>query len=247
MKAIILAAGVGKRLGELSAGLPKCLLNFDGVSLLHRHIKLLSQLEVSDICIVTGYRENEIKDELARLDLNANIKTISNPDYESGSVLSLLSARTILESGEDFILMDADVLYHPDILKTLVTTQLENCFLLDRIFEAGDEPVKICVRDNTIVDFRKIIASNIEYDFQGESVGFFRFSNNVGKNLAAQCQHYLDEDKKDAPYEEAIRDLLLRSPGLFGFEDISGSPWIEIDFPEDVGRAENDILTRINK
>ena len=173
MRAIILAAGIGKRLGEISGGKPKCLLEFDGISLLHRHIAILRQLGICDILIVTGYCQDDIATELDSLKSDARINTAYNPYYESGSVVSLWTARSCLESGDDIILMDADVLYHPDIIRTLINTKNDNCFLLDRDFEAGDEPVKICVQGSTIVDFRKQIDSQLQFDFQGESVGFF--------------------------------------------------------------------------
>ena len=245
MRAIILAAGIGNRLGDIAGGKPKCLLQFAGKSLLHRHVATLTKLGINDILVVTGYRQDDIIAELDSLKFAAGINTIFNPDYKSGSVISLLNARSFLDSGEDIILMDADVLYHADIMHTLVHTPVANCFLLDREFEAGDEPVKICVRGNIIVDFRKKIAGRLVFDYQGESVGFFRFSGNLGKKLAMQCRRYVDNNQQDAPYEEAIRDLLLQTPDAFGFEDISGLPWIEIDFPEDVNRATYEVLNKI--
>ena len=78
-------------------------------------------------------------------------------------------------------------------------------------------------------------------------MGFFRFDAAVAARLASQAQKYVENGRTDEPYEEAIRDLLRETPGLFQFEDITGLPWIEIDFPADVERAaimyENSILT----
>ena len=99
MKAIILAAGIGKRLGKISGGRPKCLLEFDGISLLHRHIAVLTELGISEILVVTGFCEDEIIAELGKLTVNTIVKTEFNPDYESGSVVSLWTARACLEAG----------------------------------------------------------------------------------------------------------------------------------------------------
>jgi choline kinase len=247
MRAIILAAGIGKRLGEISGDRPKCLLEFDAISLLHRHITLLEQYGASEILVVTGYREDEIQASLDSLDIDIKVSTEFNPDYESGSIISLWTAHSFLESGDDIILMDADVLYDPEILKTLFKTQHQNCFLLDRDFVPGDEPVKICVLGNTLVDFRKQIEAQLQFDFQGESVGFFRFNSKVAKTLVQKCKDYIDSGKHDEPYEEILRDLLLQSPEEFHYEDVSGLAWIEIDFPEDVQRAQNEILTKIKQ
>lgn len=245
MKAIILAAGVGQRLGEISGGMPKSLLQFDGVSLLHRHISILEKLGIEEVLVVTGYKKEEISTALSGIRSSIVIDTVYNPDFESGSVISLYAAQAILETADEFLLMDADVLYHPDILQTLHNSTHRNCFLLDRDFEAGDEPVKICVRDGIMVDFRKQIEDQLQYEYQGESVGFFKFSGDVGKKIAGRCKLYIENSMSEAPYEEILRDLLLEEPGMFGFEDISGLPWIEIDFPEDVTRASDDILSQI--
>ena len=247
MKAIILAAGRGKRLGDVAAGRPKCLLQFGGKSLLQRHLEILNDLGTDRIIIITGYRHEQIEAALEQVESRASVETVVNPDYAAGSVVSLHCAYDHLSDGTDTILMDADVLYDPEVLGSLFSTQFSNCFLLDRDFEPGDEPVKLCVAGNTPVEFRKIPDSDISWDYQGESVGFFRFDAAVAARLASQAQKYVENGRTDEPYEEAIRDLLRETPGLFQFEDITGLPWIEIDFPADVERAaimyENSILT----
>ena len=247
MKAIILAAGRGKRLGDVAAGRPKCLLQFGGKSLLQRHLEILNDLGTDRIIIITGYRHEQIEAALEQVESRASVETVVNPDYAAGSVVSLHCAYDHLSDGTDTILMDADVLYDPEVLGSLFRTQFSNCFLLDRDFEPGDEPVKLCVAGNTPVEFRKIPDSDISWDYQGESVGFFRFDAAVAARLASQAQKYVENGRTDEPYEETIRDLLRETPGLFQFEDITGLPWIEIDFPADVERAaimyENSILT----
>ena len=94
---------------------------------------------------------------------------------------------------------------------------------------------------------QKIPDTDITWDYQGESVGFFRFDAAVSTRLAHKAGEYLENNRTDEPYEEVIRDLLRETPGLFQFEDITGRDWIEIDFPADVERAaimyENSILT----
>lgn len=243
MKVIILAAGIGKRLGKSSDDGPKCLLEIDGSSLLERHVVQLKQLGLEDVNIVVGYQQERMVKELDRLGLAG--KFFYNPDFRLGSIVSLYCAREILSSGEDVVLMDADVLYAPQILEALIKTEYSNCFLLDRDFEPGEEPVKLCVRDGQLIDFRKKIDKDLHYDFQGESVGFFCFSAAMANKLVKRLQQYVDEEHLDEPYEEAIRDLLLEHPDAFSYEDISGLPWIEIDFPEDLIRARTEILSKI--
>lgn len=247
MKTVILAAGVGQRLGECTGDRPKCLLEFAGKSLLQRHLANLHYYGIKEIILVTGYRENLIIEHIKSEIEQGLVKTVRNPEYRNGSVISMLTGLGDLDTGEDFILMDADVLYDHRMIDRLLNTQHKNCFLLDRDFEPGDEPVKLCVFDGQLVEFRKKINDNLRFDFQGESVGFFRFTGETGRKLVQISQSYLDRNEVQTPYEECIRDLLLDKPDLFGYEDITDLAWIEIDFPEDINRAEKNILPRIQE
>ena len=100
------------------------------------------------------------------------------------------------------------------------------------------------VRDGEIVEFRKWLSA--EFDFCGESVGFFKLSAEVAEKIIIQTELCLRQGRRHEPYEETIRDVLLTSPrGTFAFEDITGMPWIEIDFAADIERANDEILPRI--
>ncbi|MDZ8104472.1 MAG: phosphocholine cytidylyltransferase family protein [Nostoc sp. DedQUE12a] len=245
MKAIILAAGVGGRLGKDGQIQPKCLLKFNGKSLLERHLNYLRHYQIDEVVIAVGYQAEKIQDEIKALAAENWVSTVYNPEYTKGSVISLWTLRQHLAAGDDLLLMDADVLYDRHIIERLVKTNISNCFLLDRDFEPGDEPVKLCVKDGYLVEFRKQVALNLAYNFAGESVGFFRFENAIARRLANRTEKYVADGLHDQPYEEVIRDLLLETPEKFGYEDITGLPWIEIDFPEDIQRAQNQTLPQI--
>jgi len=248
MHAIILAAGRGSRLAEHNPeGHPKCLMEFGGRSLLERHLDVLNQMGVRKADLVLGFEVDRIIDHVGTLFSRPDVAFHFNPRFELGSVLSLWAARETLDLGVPVIVMDADVLYHPGILQRLVETPVENCYLLDRDFTPGDEPVKIAVRDGVMVEFRKQLAEGLSYDTIGESVGFFRFGPECSAIIAAECARFDAEGLGDAPHEEALRNVLLRYPEKFGFEDVSGLPWIEIDFPEDVVRAGEEVLPAIRR
>ena len=246
MHAIILAAGHGSRLAEYNPkAQPKCLMSFGGRSLLARHLESLHRCGVRRADLVIGYEADLVIEHVGWLFVRPDVAFHFNPRYRQGSVVSLMAASETLNSGEDILLMDADVLYHPAILERLVKTQHANCFLLDRDFAPGDEPVKIAVRDGMMVDFRKQLDKRLQYDFLGESVGFFRLGPECAARIALECKRFDAEGLADAPHEEALRNLLLQDPSSFGFEDVTGLPWIEIDFPEDVIRAREEILPAI--
>ncbi len=245
MKAIILAAGIGNRLGAHAANQPKSLLEFEGKSLLKRHIEILSANHIEETIIVTGYESEMIKAHLSNETMPINY--IYNDRYTEGSIISLGCAHEILFNEAEFILMDADVLYDQEMINRLINTNIKNCLLLDRDFVPGDEPVKICVnKTGQINEFRKHIAEGLEYVTQGESVGFFKFTKLIGASLLGRINDYLAKGENNTPYEEAIRDLLLIYPEQFGYEDVTGVPWIEIDFPEDIERAQNEIIPKLS-
>jgi choline kinase len=151
--------------------------------------------------------------------------------------VSLCAGSLVLRGGAPVILMDADVIYDDRLMARLVGSAAGEVLLLDREIEPGDEPVKLCIRDGAIVDFRK--RPTEAHDWHGESVGFFRFTTTAAAELADRAAEYLTSGRRGLEYEEPIRDMIMASPPhRFGFEDISGLPWTEIDFPEDVVKAD---------
>ncbi len=234
-QALILAAGVGKRLGGAGEDLPKALLRLGGETLIARHARLLRQAGIEAITVVVGYRAEALRAELARLPEPA-VATIHNADFDTGSVVSLLAGAPVLRSGGQIVLMDADVLYDGRMMARLMGSRLANTLLLDRDLEPGDEPVKICLAGERIVDFRKRPEHAGEWG--GESVGFFRFAPDAAAELAARAGEYVAGGRGGLEYEEPIRDMMLASPdGRFGVEDVTGLPWTEIDFSADLDRA----------
>lgn len=245
MKAVMLAAGIGARLGSnLTEPPPKILLRFGRKSLLEHHIEALREQGIDELVLGVGYKHDDIEAEIVALGARDFVRTVFNEDYREGNIVTLWSLRHELCGRDPVLLMDADLLYDEELLKRLINSSHENCLLLDRGFEPGDEPVKICVRDGEIVEFRKWLSTGFGYC--GESVGMFKLSSDAAELIIAQTKLYLDQGRRHDPYEETIRDVLLTSPrGTFAFEDITGLPWIEIDFAMDVARAEDEILPRI--
>jgi choline kinase len=245
MRAIILAAGRGMRLRE-AADVPKCLLSFDGMTLLERHLRLLRHAGVEEVVLALGWRHELVSAELDRLEWRPRPEIVLNPRFELGSVLTVHTVAEAMTRGGDVLLMDADVLYHDRIMAALVAGEKPvNRVLLDRDFEAGDEPVKLCVRNGVPVELRKQLAPDLKYDTIGESVGFFRFDNAGARRLAAIVCDYVGSDRAHLPHEEAVRDLFREGSQVVEVADVTGAPWIEIDFPNDVSRAAHEVLPQL--
>jgi choline kinase len=243
MRAVIFAAGLGSRLGGAAENLPKILLRFGNKSLLERHLTQLGAVGIKDITLGVGHGTAHIEAELARLNAG-NVELVHNPDYREGSVVTMAVLEDAMTRGGDIFLMDGDVLYDRRMLERLIASSHRNLFLLDRNVEAGEEPMKLAIAAGHPVDFRKTL--DRAHDYYGESVGFFRFDESAARDLSAAAQRIIADGRRGDYMEEAIRDVLLDSAeGRFGFEDITGLPWIEIDFAADLARADNEILPRL--
>jgi choline kinase len=247
MRAIILAAGRGLRLHQAAdQQMPKCLLRFGGLTLLERHLRLLRAAGVSEVVLALGWRHELVEAEIDRIGWHPRPEVVLNERFELGSVLTVHTCAQAMTRGGDVLLMDADVLYHERIMSALVAGDRPvNRVLLDRDFEAGEEPVKLCVRAGVPIELRKQLAPDLRYDTIGESVGFFRFDEAGARRLAAIVADYVGSGRANMPHEEAVRDLLREGSQVVEVADVTGAPWIEIDFPGDVTRAAQEVLPQL--
>ncbi len=240
MRVAVLGAGVGRRLGGKELP-PKILLRFGGRTLLARHAEILFHCGIKRIDVVVGYRAAEVEQEIARIGAVGQIVTHFNPDYEAGAIVSFAALREVFTSGEPVVFMDGDVLYDHRMMQRLLGSPRQNPFLMDRITEEGDDPVKLCMRDGILVDFHK--RPHQAHDWWGEWVGFCRFDADIAAKVVAAAGRTVEAGRRDEIYEGAIQEVVLAEPpGTFDVEDITGLPWVEIDFPEDLEKAKTEIL-----
>ncbi len=223
MKAVLLAAGVGRRLGHDK---PKALLEIGGRTLLARHLENLAALGLP-VRIVSGFMAGLL--EAHALDA----EFINNPEFRRGSLISLRYALEALD--EDAVIMDADVLYDPTILADICA--LERGFALDTRTDPGDEEMMIGVRGGKVRAIRR--GQLPGFELVGEGVGFFKLDR---ASLAA-LRDAIGESDPEGDYEAALD----RFVGLYGadYVEVGGRPWTEIDFAEDLARAEAEILPQL--
>ena len=243
MKVALLAAGVGHRLDPSGKAPPKALLRFAGQSLLQRHLEILRSFGLEDVTLVVGHQADAIARELAALGTGERVRTLLNPDYRASSLLSLSTLREVLQTGQPVLYMDADVLYDRRLLERLLYAPQDDCILIDRDIDPDDEWLDVRLRAGRIVTFDKGVTLD-DYDVRAEWVGFARFSPGVAARLASAIDGYVERGLVDVSYEAPMRDVILETPA-FGVADATGLPWIEIDFPDDLRRAQRDILPRL--
>ena len=241
--AIILAAGVGRRLGDYTGERPKSLLEIGGKTLMERHLERLAACGVETVRIVTGHCADQIRDRFGDAHGNLAVRYVDNPEYRLGSILSLLHGLRDLDPDAGRVVwMDADVLYHPRVLEGLVADESPLTFLLDSHTPDGDEEMILGVRDGRVLRIDR--GKHGDWDLTGESVGFFAIGAADRLRFTEHVAAYAAAGHENAEYEEALNAFLPTIEA--GYVDVGGLPWTEIDFPEDVAKAEQ-VLTRIRK
>src|SRR5688500_6835493 len=176
MKAIILAAGKGTRL-DGAAVKPKCLVKIGGLTLLHRQIVTLRNLDLQEIIVVVGFASDSIREEC-----DSGVTFVENVDFaETSSLYSLWLARDYLSEG--FVVLNSDVLFHPKLLADLIESPNKDALLVsdtNKETPLGDEEMKVKVEEGLVVEISKEM-DPLEAD--GENVGIVKFGANGAKLL----------------------------------------------------------------
>ncbi len=239
MKAVILAAGVGKRLWEVTQHRPKCLIEIGGQSLLHRYLASLVSVGIRRVEIVVGYKQEMIRAAVEQDCCGVNVTFLVNEQFHRGSISSLWIARTALD--DDTIVMDADVLFHPEILRRLVSSPCENALLMDETVQQTGEECMVVVAGGRVIALTKHMPER--YDYAGEGVGFLRIRRADTPHVVSSLRGYIDRGSWEMEYEDALRPYF--QDVQVGYERIGGLPWTEIDFIEDVRKAELEVLPKL--
>lgn len=238
MTAIILAAGVGKRLLDASGGRPKCLIEIGGRSLLGRLVDGLATCGVREVVVVVGFGAASVEDSIGGGPPGVRVRYVRNERYREGAILSLWAAREHLAG--PVLIMDADVLCPPDLIARLVHSPHANCFLLDGSAENTGEEQMLLVRDGRVRDIVRGGAPG--YELMGESVGFLKLAGEAAAVLRGLLTIRIEAGQTGIEHEEVYPDLLARVD--VRFERVDGMPWTEIDFPADIVRATREVLPR---
>jgi choline kinase len=239
MKAVILAAGVGKRLWQITRHRPKCLIEIGGRALLHRYLEALAGLGIRRADIVVGYRQEMIHEAVGRDACGVKVSFLVNDAFHRGSISSLWIARTALD--DDVVVMDADVLFHREILRRLVESPHENALLMDETVRQRGEECMVVVAGGRVIALSKTMPER--YDYAGEGVGFLRVRHAETPHLVASLRSHIDQGSWNMEYEDALLEFFQTVE--VGHEKIGGLPWTEIDFVEDVRKAELDVLPKL--
>jgi len=239
MKAIILAAGVGKRLWPVTQHRPKCLIEIGGRTLIARYLEMLAGVGIKQAVISVGYKQDMIRSLVGSGLSGVDVHYIVNDQYQRGSISSAWAVRNELD--DDVLIMDADVLFHREILSRLVASTWPTALLLDETVKQHGEECMAVVRGGRVVALSKRMPEC--YDLAGEGVGFLKVQRKDTDQFMRSVQAYVDRGELDMEYEDALKEFFAAVH--VGYERIGGLPWTEIDFVEDVQRAEREILPKL--
>jgi L-glutamine-phosphate cytidylyltransferase len=235
MRGVILAAGKGARLNGIVGDKPKCLLRLGAKTLIERQIEALRTVGIDDIVIIVGCQADRVKRTCGR-----NITYVENPRYQrTNSLYSLWLARPLLLDG--FVVLNCDVLFHPQLLTDLLTSRHEDALLIGYADgPLGDEEMKIKTRRGRVARIAKTLPAS---QADGENVGIAKF----GVAGATVLARFLDSRVEAGGLRDWLPRAFAEFAGVRPLHVIGtrGYPWTEIDFPKDYERAVRDVLPAI--
>jgi choline kinase len=240
MKAIILAAGVARRLAPLTDRTHKCLFPVGDRPLLARMLDALDSIGVRETVLVVGHCADQVRAVAGDKHGSMRLRYVDNAEYARGSVLSLYAARAHL--AEPALIMDADVLFPREFLRRLARAAAPSAFLIDRGFHDTGEEVKFYTRGDRIIALGKKVVPE-SWEQVGEGVGFFKCGAEAGPELVRLLEQVIRDGDGLNEYEDALHLLVARRH--VGWVDVTGLPWTEVDFAEDLRRARDEVLPQV--
>ena len=236
MRAIILAAGKGARLEPANQEPVKCLVKLGDTTLIERQLGYLRASGISEIAVVVGFHAEHI-----RRTCGCAITYIENPIFaETNSLYSLWLARHFF--GDGFVMLNSDVLFHPQLMSDLVSNEHEDAVVVSyrNGTKYGDEEMKVKVRDGTLLDISKSMDPD---QADGENVGMVKFGATGAALLAEELESLVAHGALRSWSPRAFLEFTKKR--ALHVVSTRGYPWIEIDFPEDLQRAREEILPQI--
>ena len=232
MKAIILSAGQGSRLGHLVDERPKCLIDFNGRTLLDRQLDTLESNGVQEAVVVTGFHDDRVEEALANRSGGLRVRTIFNPFYKvADNTGSLYMARE--ELAGDCLVWNGDTLVSNALMKRVVENERAGiCVTIDRKPSYDDDDMKVVEDAGQL----KAIGKRLTAGVNAESIGLLAFRAGGAERFRRAIEHALRTPEGTTIWYLRVIHHLAQSSDVWTL-DISGEEWGEVDFPPDVDAA----------
>ena len=241
MQALILAAGMGKRLKDLTRNNTKCMVKVNGVTLIERMLRQIEKQNVSRIVIVVGYEGQKLIDYIGTLDIKTPVTFIDNPIYDkTNNIYSLALAKDWL-CKEDTLLFESDLIFEDAVLDILVNDPRDTLALVDKFESWMDGTCLKLSKDDRITSF----VSKKEFRFADideyyKTVNISKFSKDFSEKYYVP---FLDAYEKalgqNQYYEEVLKVITILDVPRIRARRLEGQLWYEIDDIQDLDIAES--------
>lgn len=239
MQAIILAAGMGKRLKELTKNNTKCMVKVNGVSLIERMLRQLENKHLSKIVIVVGYEGQKLIDFIGTLNIKTPIVYVDNQIYDrTNNIYSLFLAKEYLRQ-EDTLLFESDLIFEDSVIDILLEDPRETLALVDKYESWMDGTCVKLSDDDSIEAF--VPGKNFKFNEIKEyykTVNIYKFSKHFSEtHYIPFLEAYSSALGNNEYYEQVLRVItMLDDPGIKG-KKLNGQLWYEIDDIQDLDIA----------
>ena len=240
MQAIILAAGMGKRLGEYTRNNTKCMVPVNGIPLIDRMLDQLCHLNLNRIVIVVGYEGRKLMDHVGTEHKGLRIEYVENPIYDrTNNIYSLALAKERLQE-DDTLLLESDLIFEDRLLSLLLENPSPNLALVAK-YEAWMDGTMVCIdKDCRIVNFVTKAAFNYSHVGQYyKTVNIYKFSQSFSRDKYVPfLEAYTKVVGNNEYYENVLRIITFLNSEDLKALPISREKWYEIDDKQDLDIAE---------
>ena len=241
MQAIILAAGMGKRLGELTQGNTKCMIRVGSETLIERVLRQLDALHLSRIIIVIGYKGTELQEYLANVSVQTPLVFVENPIYDkTNNIYSLYLAKDYMRE-QDTLLLESDIIIEDAVLSKLVHHPYPDLALVDK-YESWMDGTVVTIDDENRIQ-RFIPNSQFRYEEIPEyykTVNIYKFSQAFSEHMYVPfLEAYSSALGNNEYYEQVLRVITMLDNSPLRALPLEGEQWYEIDDIQDLDIAES--------
>ncbi len=241
MQAIILAAGMGKRLKDLTQNNTKCMVKVNGVSLIDRMLHQIDSHELNRIVIVVGYEGQKLIDYIGTLGIKTPITYVDNPIYDkTNNIYSLSLAKDYLAE-DDTLLFESDIIFEDSVIDALLDDPRDTLALVDKYESWMDGTCVKLSKTDSIDSFvpgkkLKFLESSEYY----KTVNIYKFSKDFSQNIYVPfLMAYQSALGQNEYYEQVLRVITMLDDPKIKAKRLNGQRWYEIDDIQDLDIAES--------
>lgn len=241
MKAIILAAGMGSRLKDLTKDNTKCMVKVNEKSLIEKALSQLDEFNLEEIILVVGYKKEVLKEYIKDLDIKTKVSFIDNDIYDkTNNIYSLYMTKDIMLNN-DIVLLESDLIFDKEILERLINSEYPNMAVVDK-YELWMDGT--CVKLNEKEDIVEIVSSK-KFDFSRthdlyKTVNIYKFSKEFNKKYYIPfLEAYIQSQGLNQYYESVLETLVNIAPASLKGLVVKNEKWYEIDDKQDLDIAES--------